>query len=144
VANKIGIKSFSNCFNEMKRLSGDALSDEKINQFLDEIKIKINEDKFREGEAKTEKILQKEIYDNFEFQQARDKVNIAENNIKALNWYQQITDAIDSTKGNKNPIDPILGVRAKLVGIQEFSSISRDSIGARQLTIEEVEIQNKH
>ena len=139
MANKIGIKSFSNCFNEMKRLSGDALSDEKINQFLDEIKIKINEDKFREGEAKTEKILQKEIYDNFEFQQARDKVNIAENNIKALNWYQQITDAIDSTKGNKNPIDPILGVRAKLVGIQEFSSISRDSIGARQLTIEEVE-----
>ena len=56
MAKKPGIKTFSNCFNEMKRLSGDSLSDKEINEFLDEIKIKINEDKFREGEAKTEKI----------------------------------------------------------------------------------------
>jgi UDP-galactopyranose mutase len=85
VAKKPGIKTFSNCFNEMKRLSGDSLSDKEINEFLDEIKIKINEDKFREGEAKTEKILQEEIYNDFEYQQAFKKREIAENNIKAIN-----------------------------------------------------------
>ncbi len=56
MAKKPSIKSFSKCFNEMKRLSGDTLSDDKINELLDEIKIKINEDKFKQGEAKTEKM----------------------------------------------------------------------------------------
>jgi hypothetical protein len=137
VAKKPGIKTFSNCFNEMKRLSGDSLSDKEINEFLDEIKIKINEDKFREGEAKTEKILQEEIYNDFEYQQAFKKREIAENNIKAINVYQQITDAIDLSKGT---IDAEKGVLAKLVGIQEFSLIARDSIGARQFAVEEVEL----
>jgi hypothetical protein len=137
VAKKPGIKTFSNCFNEMKRLSGDSLSDKEINEFLDEIKIKINEDKFREGEAKTEKILQEEIYNDFEYQQAFKKREIAENNIKAINMYQQITDAIALSKGK---IDAEKGVLAKLVGIQEFSTISRDSIGARQFAVEEVEL----
>ena len=56
MASKPGIKTFSKCFNEMKRLTGDAISDERINEFLDEIKIKINEDKFSQQEAKTENI----------------------------------------------------------------------------------------
>ena len=56
MAKKTSIKSFSQCFTEMKRLSGDTLSDDKINALLDEIKIKINEDKFKQGEIKTEKI----------------------------------------------------------------------------------------
>lgn len=136
MANKPGIKSFSRCFQEMKRLSGDKLSDDKINEFLDEIKIKINEDKFRNGEEQTKKILEKEIYDNFEYQQALNKRNLAEQNIRILDRYQKIVDAIELSGGK---IDPVKGVRAMLVGIQEFSNITRDSIGSRQKTIEDVE-----
>jgi hypothetical protein len=129
VAKKPTIKTFSKCFQEMKRLSGDKLSDDKINEFLDEIKVKINEDKFRNGESQTEKILEKEIFDNFEYQQALNKKNLAEQNIKVLNQYQKIVDAIELSGGK---IDPVKGVRAILVGIQEFSNIARDSIGSRQ------------
>jgi hypothetical protein len=136
VAKKPSIKTFDKCFQEMKRLSGDNLSDDRINQFLDEIKIKINEDKFKQGESKTESILKQSIYDNFEYQQALDKRNLAENNIKALNTYQKILDAVTLSKGK---IDAVKGVRAILVGIQEFSSITRNSIGSRQATIEDVE-----
>lgn len=136
MAKKPSIKTFSKCFQEMKRLSGDKLSDDKINEFLDEIKVKINEDKFRNGESQTEKILEKEIFDNFEYQQALNKKNLAEQNIKVLNQYQKIVDAIELSGGK---IDPVKGVRAILVGIQEFSNIARDSIGSRQKTIEDVE-----
>jgi len=136
VAKKPTIKTFSKCFQEMKRLSGDKLSDDKINEFLDEIKVKINEDKFRNGESQTEKILEKEIFDNFEYQQALNKKNLAEQNIKVLNQYQKIVDAIELSGGK---IDAVKGVRAILVGIQEFSNIARDSIGSRQRTIEDVE-----
>lgn len=136
MANKPGIKSFSRCFQEMKRLSGNKLSDDKINEFLDEIKVKINEDKFRNGEEQTKKILEKEIYDNFEYQQALNKRNLAEQNIRILDRYQKIVDAIELFGGK---IDPVKGVRAMLVGIQEFSNITRDSIGSRQKTIEDVE-----
>ena len=37
------IKSLSKCFQEVKRLTGNLLSDEKINLLLDEAKIKIND-----------------------------------------------------------------------------------------------------
>ena len=137
MAKKPNIKSFSKCFNEMKRLSGDTLSDDKINALLDEIKIKINEDKFKQGEAKTEKILKEEIFDNFKYQQALDKRNLAENNMKALNEYQKIIDAIELSGGN---IDAVDGVKGILVGIQKFSQLARNSIGSKQDTIEIVEI----
>ncbi len=136
MAKKPTIKTFNRCFQEMKRLSGNSLSDERINEFLDEIKIKINEDKFRNGEEQTKKILEKEIYDNFEYQQALNKKNLAEQNIRILDRYQKIIDAIELSGGK---IDPIKGVEAMLVGIQEFSNITRDSIGSRQKAISEVE-----
>jgi hypothetical protein len=137
MAKKPSIKSFSKCFNEMKRLSGDTLSDDKINELLDEIKIKINEDKFKQGEAKTEKILKEEIFDNFKYQQALDKRNLAENNMKALDEYQKIIDAIELSGGK---IDAVDGVKGILVGIQKFSQLTRNSIGSKQDTIEIVEI----
>jgi hypothetical protein len=137
MAKKPSIKSFSKCFQEMKRLSGDTLSDDKINELLDEIKIKINEDKFKQGEAKTEKILKEEIFDNFKYQQALDKRNLAENNMKALNEYQKIIDAIELSGGK---IDAVDGVKGILVGIQKFSQLARNSIGSKQDTIEIVEI----
>ena len=120
MAKKPTIKTFDKCFQEMKRLSGNSLSDEKINEFLDEIKIKINEDKFRNGEEQTKKILEKEIYDNFEYQQALNKKNLAEQNIRVLDRYQKIVDAIELSGGT---IDPVKGVEAMLVGIQEFSGL---------------------
>ena len=120
----------------MKRLSGDTLSDDKINALLDEIKIKINEDKFKQGEIKTEKILKEEIFDNFKYQQALDKRNLAENNMKALDEYQKIVDAIELSGGKINAID---GVKGILVGIQKFSQLARNSIGSKQDSMEVVE-----
>ena len=137
MANKPGIKTFSKCFQEMKRLSGDTLSDDKINQFLDEIKKKINEDKFKEGEIRTEKLLEQEIFDNFIYQEALNKRNLAENNMKALDQYQKIVDAVNLSNGT---IDAAKAIKGLLVGIQEFSSIARNSIGSKQITIETVEI----
>lgn len=136
MAKKTSIKSFSQCFTEMKRLSGDTLSDDKINALLDEIKIKINEDKFKQGEIKTEKILKEEIFDNFKYQQALDKRNLAENNMKALDEYQKIVDAIELSGGSINAID---GVKGILVGIQKFSQLTRNSIGSKQDSMEVVE-----
>jgi len=135
MAKKPSIKSFSKCFNEMKRLSGDTLSDDKINELLDEIKIKINEDKFKQGEAKTEKILKEEIFDNFKYQQALDKRNLAENNMKALDEYQKIVDAIELSGGKINAVDGVQGI---LVGIQKFSLVARNSIGSKQDSFEVV------
>jgi hypothetical protein len=137
MANKPGIKTFSKCFQEMKRLSGDTLSDDKINQFLDEIKKKINEDKFKEGEIRTEKLLEQEIFDNFIYQEALNKRNLAENNMKALDQYQKIVDAVNLSNGK---IDAAKAIKGLLVGIQEFSSIARNSIGSKQITLETVEI----
>jgi len=131
------IKSLSKCFQEVKRLTGNLLSDEKINLLLDEAKIKINENKFQGAEVKSEKILAQEIIDKFEYDQVLKKRNIAENNMKALENYEKIIDAVDTSNGK---ISPIEAVRGYLVGMQKFSKITRDSIGLKQTTLENVEI----
>jgi|8_EtaG_2_1085327.scaffolds.fasta_scaffold01796_6 hypothetical protein len=131
------IKTFSKCFQEMKRLSGNTISDEKINQFLDEIKIKQNEDKFNQNQSRTEEILADEVFKSFEYEQALAKRNLAENNIKALDQYEKIIDAVTLSEGK---IDAAQGAKALLVGIQEYSKIARNSIGAKQDTIEVVEL----
>ena len=131
------IKTFSKCFQEMKRLSGNTITDEKINQFLDEIKIKQNEDKFNQNQLRTEEILAEEIFNSFEYEQALTKRNLAENNIKALDQYEKIIDAVALSEGK---IDAAQGAKALLVGIQEYSKIARNSIGAKQDTIEVVEL----
>ena len=131
------IKSLSKCFQEVKRLTGNLLSDEQINIFLDEAKIKINENKFQGAEVKSEKILAQEIIDKFEYDQVLKKRNLAENNMKALENYEKIIDAVDTSNGKINPIE---AVRGYLVGMQKFSKITRDSIGLKQATLENVEI----
>ena len=40
------IKTISKCFKEVKRLTGDLLPDQQINEILDEVKIKIKKKKF--------------------------------------------------------------------------------------------------
>jgi hypothetical protein len=131
------IKSLSKCFQEVKRLTGNLLSDEQINIFLDEAKIKINENKFQGAEVKSEKILAQEIIDKFEYDQVLKKRNLAENNMKALENYEKIIDAVDTSNGKINPIE---AVRGYLVGMQKFSKITRDSIGLKQAALENVEI----
>jgi hypothetical protein len=131
------IKSLSKCFQEVKRLTGNLLSDEQINIFLDEAKIKINENKFQGAEVKSEKILAQEIIDKFEYDQVLKKRNIAENNMKALENYEKIIDAVTMSNGKINPVE---AVRGYLVGMQKFSKITRDSIGLKQAALENVEI----
>ncbi len=131
------IKSLSKCFQEVKRLTGNLLSDEKINLLLDEAKIKINENKFQGAEVKSEKILAQEIIDKFEYDQVLKKRNLAESNMKALENYEKIIDAVDTSNGKINPIE---ATRGYLVGMQKFSKITRDSIGLKQATLENVEI----
>jgi len=131
------VKSLSKCFQEVKRLTGDLLSDEKINLILDEAKIKINENKFQGADVKSEKILSQEIIDKFEYDQVLKKRNLAEANMKALDFYEKVIDAVDTSSGKINPIE---AVRGYLVGMQKFSKITRDSIGLKQTTLENVEI----
>jgi len=131
------IKKLSKCFQEVKRLTGDLLPDEQINQILDEAKIKINENKFQGAEVKSEKILAQEIIDKFEYEQVLKKRNLAESNMKALERYETIIDAVDESNGKINPIE---AVRGYLVGMQKFSKITRNSIGLKQGTLENVEI----
>ena len=137
MAKKVSITTFSKCFNEMKRLSGNTITDEKINQFLDEIKIKQNEDKFNQNQSRTEDILAEEVFNEFEYTQALTKRNMAEANMKALDQYEKIIDAVALSEGK---LDAAQGAKALLVGIQEYSKIARNSIGAKQDTIEVVEL----
>ena len=134
----VTIKTISKCFKEVKRLTGDLLSDSQVNQILDEAKIKLNENAYQQQQGKTDEILAQEIINNFEYEQALKKRNLAENNIKALDTYQKIIDAVDTSEGRMNAVE---GVSAILVGVQKFSKITRDSIGAKQDTIEVVEVK---
>ena len=131
----VTIKTISKCFKEVKRLTGDLLPDEQINQLLDEAKIKIEENKFQDLESKTDKILAEEIIDKFEYDQIVKKRNLAENNMKALDTYQKVIDAVDLSEGRINPIEAVAAI---LVGMQKFSKITRDSIGAKQEALEDV------
>ena len=131
----VTIKTINKCFKEVKRLTGDLLPDEQINQILDEAKIKIEENKFQDLESKTDKILAEEIADKLEYDQIFKKRNLAENNMKALDTYQKVIDAVDLSEGRINPIE---AVSAILVGMQKFSKITRDSIGAKQEALEDV------
>jgi len=131
------IKSLSKCFKEVKRLTGNLLSDEQINVILDEAKIKINENKFQGAEVKAEEILSKEIIDKFEYEQVLKKRTLAESNMKALERFESLTDAIETSGGK---IDPLEAISGYLVGMQKFSKITRDSIGLKQATLENAEI----
>tara|TARA_R110000822_G_scaffold269948_2_gene393005 strand:+ start:1102 stop:3579 length:2478 start_codon:yes stop_codon:yes gene_type:complete len=130
------IKSLAKCFDEVKKLTGDLLSTEQINVFLDEAKIKINENKFQTSQSKSEKILAKEIIDKFEYDQVLKKRNLAENNMKALEQYEKIIDTVILSNGK---IDPAEAASAFLVGMQKFSKMTRGSIGAKQMALEDVE-----
>ena len=114
------IKSINRCFNEVKRLTGDLLPDEQINKILDEIKIKTNQEKFTKAQEKTDSLLAEEVINQFEYEQALKKRNAADNNIKALDLFQKVKDAVALSEGR---INAEMGIRGILVGIQELSLI---------------------
>ena len=72
------IKRISKCFQEVKRLTGDLLPEEKIDEILFKAKQKINENKFQQQQSKTDKLLAEEIINEFEYDQAIKKRNLAE------------------------------------------------------------------
>ena len=131
------IKKISKCFQEVKRLTGDLLPDEQINKILDDIKIKNNQSKFDKAQEKTDSLLAEEVINQFEYEQALKKRNAADNNIKALDMFQKVKDVVALSEGR---IDAVKGVKGILVGIQEFSTLSRNSIGSKQDTAEVVYI----
>ena len=118
------IKSLSKCFKEVKRLTGDLLSDAS-NGDIDEAKIKINENKFQGAEVKAEEILSKEIIDKFEYEQVLKKRTLAESNMKALERFESLTDAIETSGGKISPLEAISGY---LVGMQKFSKMTGISV----------------
>nr|BAR32744.1 putative internal virion protein [uncultured Mediterranean phage uvMED] len=131
------VKRVSRCFKEVQRITGDLLPDEKINEILDEVKIQINESKFKQNQEKTENLIADNVAEKLEYEQALKKRNLAENNIKALELVEKVKDAVDLSEGKLKPKQALLGV---LVGIQEFSLVARNSIGSKQDTIEVVEL----
>ena len=131
------VKTISKCFKEVKRLTGDLLPDEQINNILDEVKIKINERKFKSLEDQTEDLIADVVASKLEYEQALKKRNLAENNIKALEIAEKVIDAVALSEGKLTPKKALMGI---LVGIQEFSTLARNSIGSKQDTIEVVEL----
>ena len=67
------VKTISKCFKEVKRLTGDLLPDEQINNILDEVKIKINERKFQSLEEQTEDLIADGVASKLEYEQALKK-----------------------------------------------------------------------
>ena len=131
------VKTISKCFKEVKRLTGDLIPDEQINNILDEVKIKINERKFQSLEEQTEDLIADGVASKLEYEQALKKRNLAENNIKALEIAEKVIDAVALSEGKLTPKKALMGI---LVGIQEFSTLARNSIGSKQDTIEVVEL----
>tara|TARA_B100000683_G_scaffold250466_1_gene265594 strand:- start:197 stop:2674 length:2478 start_codon:yes stop_codon:yes gene_type:complete len=131
------IKTISKCFKEVKRLTGDLLPDQQINQILDEVKVKINENKFKQHQQETDDLIAEGLINKLEYEQALKKRNLAENNIKALELSEKVIDAVALSEGKISPDQALRGV---LVGIQDFSTLARNSIGSKQDTIEVVEL----
>ena len=67
------VKRVSRCFKEVQRITGDLLPDEKINEILDEVKIQINESKFKQNQEKTENLIADNVAEKLEYEQALKK-----------------------------------------------------------------------
>ena len=108
------IKTISKCFKEVKRLTGDLLPDQQINEILDEVKIKINENKFKQHQQETDDLIAEGLINKLEYEQALKKRNLAENNIKALELSEKVIDAVALSEGK---INAVIALRGVLVGI---------------------------
>lgn len=117
------------CLLEIKNVVQDLLTDEEINIVLTKIRSKIaTEQALKKSDINEKKIAQAAI-DEVEMAQAINKRNLAEDTIKII---AKANHVIENFKDN-----PMDGVRAMLVGIEDFKSGSRKSIGNEQVALEE-------
>ncbi len=121
--------SVKECLKEVKRVAGDLLNDEELQDVLTKVELNIKQKKnLRKVELNDDKIAAEET-SRIQKEQALKKRTLAEDTIKAVTEAQHIID----TYGD----DPVRGIKALLVGIQDFKEGSRRSITQEQTAAEE-------
>ena len=123
------IMSVRDCLKEVKRVAGDLLSDEEMNDVLTKIELNIKQKKnLRKVELNDDKIAAFEAT-RLEREQALKKRTLAEDTIKAVQEAKHIIDTFgDNYRG---------GIKALLVGIQDYRTGSRRSVTQEQTASEE-------
>jgi len=117
------------CLIEVKRVIKDLLTDDEVNTVLTRVKSNLAaEQALKKANIEESKLAQK-VIDEIEIEQAINKRNLANDTIKVLERSNHIIDSWSK--------DPIKGIRAILVGIQDFGKGSRRSIGNDQAALEE-------
>ena len=116
------------CLLEIKNVVKDLLTDDEINIVLTKIRSKIaTEQALKKSDINEKKIAQGAI-DEIEMAQAINKRNLADDTIKIIAKANHIIE---------NFKDPIKGVKALLVSIEDYGSGARKSIGNEQVALEE-------
>jgi len=121
--------SIKKCLQEVKNVVKDILTDEEIEIVLTKVKSNLKKNEAsKEIEVNESKITQN-VIDEIELEQAINKKNLANDTIKSITEANDIIDNFFK--------DPIKGVKAFLVGIQDFGFGSRKSLGNEQVALEE-------
>ena len=116
------------CLLEIKNVVKDLLTDDEINIVLTKIRSKIaTEQALKKSDINEKKIAQGAI-DEIKMAQAINKRNLADDTIKIIAKANHIIE---------NFKDPIKGVKALLVSIEDYGSGARKSIGNEQVALEE-------
>ena len=122
------------CLTEVKRVVKDLLTDDEINLVLTKVKSNLAISKAaKEVDINDSKIAQK-VIDEIELEQAQNKRNLANDTIKSI---EEANNIIENFAKN-----PVKGIRALLVGIEDFGVGSRRSVGNEQTALEEVYMKN--
>tara|TARA_R100000655_G_scaffold97193_1_gene140021 strand:+ start:3404 stop:5851 length:2448 start_codon:yes stop_codon:yes gene_type:complete len=122
------------CLTEVKRVVKDLLTDDEINEVLTKVKSNLAIARAaKEVDINDAKIAQK-VIDEIELEQAQNKRNLANDTIKSI---EEANNIIENFAKN-----PVKGIRALLVGIEDFGVGSRRSVGNEQTALEEVYMRN--
>ena len=122
------------CLSEVKRVAGEFLDDNEVNELLTNVELNLKKAQKRKDFNASENDIAESIADGVEFEQALNKRNLAEDTIKSVEQAQHIIDNFGK--------DPIKGIKALLVGIQDFGVGSRKSIGNEQDALEETFVRS--
>jgi hypothetical protein len=121
--------SIKKCLQEVKNVVKDILSDDEIQLVLTRVKSNLKKNKASKEIEINESKITKDVIDEIELEQAINKRNLANDTIKSIT---EANDIIDNFVK-----DPIKGVKAFLVGIQDFGFGSRKSVANEQVALEE-------
>ena len=122
------------CLTEVKRVVQDLLTDDEINEVLTKVKSNLAIARAaKEVDINDSKIAQK-VIDEVELEQAQNKARLANDTIKSIEEANNIIENFSS--------DPVKGIRALTVGIEDFGVGSRRSVGNEQTALEEVYMKN--